>query len=309
MTVELPYTLHTRYASIATAWSVILTPPIFLNLGLFYGLWYGKPDLDRALGSSTTHFPKEKNPFLRSVISYLSHAPQPVLTLPTAILGLFTALATIDRVWKLAQPSPNYRPLHSPRYALDIFQWGYFFVLLSISALISSTLARNDASHDVQIRLLSLPTVVLMSLVATLTLISLVLNLSGWRLPFRFGSVSAGNVLRPAVYYIVEDMVAVDGGGGVEYREAFCARYESSALFRRMLFELSVVWMVWFYVLAGVFAVLVFRLPVEAVYAVGWAGPFPLVGLAVAWTVFYVRARLREERDGLVEGERAPLLG
>ncbi|KAK7187658.1 hypothetical protein DPSP01_004495 [Paraphaeosphaeria sporulosa] len=281
MTVKLPYTLHTRYASIATAWSVILTPPIFLNLGLFYGLWYGKPDLDRTL----------------------------VLTLPTAILGLFTAVATIDRVWKLVQRSPKYRPLDSSRYALDIFQWGYFAVLISISALISSALARRDADLDFRIRLLSLPTVVLMALVATLTLISLVLNLGGWRLPCRFGSVPKGNVLRPAVYYIVEDVVAVDGGGGVEYRGAFCARYESSDVFRRMMFEVSVVWMLWFYILAGLFAVLVFRLPVVVVYAVGWAGPFPLVGIMVMWTIFHVRARLADEREGLVEAERAPLLG
>ena len=53
MVVELPYSLHTRYASIAIAWTVILVPPVFLNIGLFYGLWYGKPDLDRLLG---THF-------------------------------------------------------------------------------------------------------------------------------------------------------------------------------------------------------------------------------------------------------------
>jgi hypothetical protein len=49
MVVPLPYTLHTRYLSIAIAWTVILIPPIFLNLGLFYGLWYGT-NLDRILG-------------------------------------------------------------------------------------------------------------------------------------------------------------------------------------------------------------------------------------------------------------------
>ena len=52
MTIELPYTLHTRYASIAIAWTLILTPPIFLNIALFYGLWYGKPNLDRVLGTN-----------------------------------------------------------------------------------------------------------------------------------------------------------------------------------------------------------------------------------------------------------------
>jgi hypothetical protein len=39
--VELPYTLHDRYFSIAIAWTIILLPPLFLNLALFYGLWYG----------------------------------------------------------------------------------------------------------------------------------------------------------------------------------------------------------------------------------------------------------------------------
>jgi hypothetical protein len=50
MLVELPYSLHSRYVSIAIAWTVITIPPIFINLGLFYGLWFGQPQLDRILG-------------------------------------------------------------------------------------------------------------------------------------------------------------------------------------------------------------------------------------------------------------------
>lgn len=50
MAVELPYSLHNRHVSIAIAWTVILIPPVFINLGLFYGLWYGKPEMDRLLG-------------------------------------------------------------------------------------------------------------------------------------------------------------------------------------------------------------------------------------------------------------------
>lgn len=52
MVVELPYSLHGRYGSIAVAWTVITIPPIFINLGLFYGLWYGAPQMDRIAGSS-----------------------------------------------------------------------------------------------------------------------------------------------------------------------------------------------------------------------------------------------------------------
>ena len=169
-----------------------------------------------------------------------------------------------------------------------------------ISALISSTLTRGNIDHDgheLQTRLVSMPAPVLMYFLATLTMLSLILNGLKVRLPFRFGSLDAGNVVRPAIYYIVEDVVAVDGNGGIEYREAFTARYESSPIFQRMIWTLSVVWMVAFYIFAGVFTTLVFSLPKAAVYAVGWAGPFPLAGFLAVWTIFYVKSILKEERD------------
>jgi hypothetical protein len=235
-----------------------------------------------------------------------------VLTLPTAVLGIFTVIAIIERVWKLIRFSPEYRPLNSPRYALDIFQWGYFLALVTISGLITSTLTRDDKDHDdheFQIRLMSLPAAVLMYLVATLTLLSLVLNRLELKLPFRFGSLDAGNVVRPAIFYIVEDVVAVDGEGGIEYRKAFVARYDTSPIFRKMIWNLSVVWMLCFYILAIIFTVLVFTLPKVAVYAVGWAGPFPMAGLLAIWTIFYVKSTLLSERNEPVQDERTPLLG
>ena len=167
---------------------------------------------------------------------------------------------------------------------------------------------KDDDGHELQIRLISLPAAVLMYLVATLTLLSLILNALKFKLPFRFGSLEAGNVLRPAVYYIVDDVVAVDGGGGIEYRKAFIARYDSSAIFQRIIWDVSVVWMLYFYVFAILFTVLVFTLPKAAVYAVGWAGPFPLAGLMAIWTTFYVKFQLQRERQQLPEDERTPLL-
>ena len=56
MVVKLPYSLHDRYASIAVAWTIIIIPPTFLNIGLFYGLWYGQPEMDRLLGE-ISYFP------------------------------------------------------------------------------------------------------------------------------------------------------------------------------------------------------------------------------------------------------------
>ena len=292
MVVELPYSLHSRYPAIAIAWTVILIPPVFINLGLFYGLWYGKPHMDRIAGVSILH------PLLFT--THVTANSATVLTIPTAVLGIFTVIAIVERIWKLIQSSPKFRPIGSKRYALDIFQWGYFAALILISTLISSTLARGDNDrdgHELQTRLVSLPASVLMFFLATLTLLSLVLNGLKVELPFRFGSLEAGNVVRPAIYYIVEDVVAVDGNGGIEYREAWTARYESSEIFRKLIWTLSVVWMVAFYVFAGVFTALVFWLPKGATYAVGWAGPFPLAGLMAVWTIFYVKSVLKEEKD------------
>lgn len=144
-----------------------------------------------------------------------------------------------------------------------------------------------------------------MYFLATLTLLSLILNGFKVKLPFRFGSLEAGNVVRPAIYYIVEDVVAVDGNGGIEYREAFTERYESSPIFQQMIWTVSLVWMVAFYIFAGAFTALVFMLPKAAVYAVGWAGPFPLAGLMVMWTIFYVKSVLKKERKA-EEEERSP---
>lgn len=222
----------------------------------------------------------------------------------------------------MIRASPQYRPLGSPRYGLDIFQWGYFLALLCISTLITSTLSRDDRdgdNHEFQIRLLSLPPALLLFLVATLTFLSLLLNWLEIKTLFRFGSIDKGNILRPAIFYIVEDVVAVDGEGGIEYRRAFGERYEESHIFRDMIWKLSVAWMLAFYSMALFFTILVLKLPVVAVYAVGWAAPFPLAGIMAVATIYFVKGKLKREKeeeevDG-VDGERledespdAPLL-
>jgi hypothetical protein len=154
-----------------------------------------------------------------------------------------------------------------------------------------------------------------MYMLSTLTLLSLIGNALEVKLPFRFGSSPRGETIRPAIFYIVEDVVAVDGNGEIEYREAFNARYESSEMFRNMLWNLSVCWMLAFYVLGAVVTVLVLLLPVASVYAVGWAAPFPVAGLMVVATIFYVKSVMSKEgkeedegEEGLGGDERAPLL-
>jgi hypothetical protein len=145
-----------------------------------------------------------------------------------------------------------------------------------------------------------------MFLLATLLLISLVLNVLNVKAPFRLGSTGKGDgEVRPAIFYVVEDIVAVDGNGGVEYRAQFNSRYASSPIFRRMLFRLSVVWMLVFYLIGTLLTILMIAL------GISWAGPF-VVGGVLAWgTTLYAQECLRKERKEEIfteSDERRPLL-
>ena len=69
-----------------------------------------------------------------------------------------------------------------------------------------------------------------------------VLRMCGFKAPFRISSTPKGSVMPTALYVLVEDVVAVDGGGGQIYRYALRTRYLSSPYFRRMLFEMNCFW-------------------------------------------------------------------
>jgi hypothetical protein len=68
------------------------------------------------------------------------------------------------------------------------------------------------------------------------------LRICGFKAPFRISSTPKGSVMPTALYVLIEDVVAVDGGGGQIYRYALRTRYLSSPYFRRMLFEMNMFW-------------------------------------------------------------------
>lgn len=69
-----------------------------------------------------------------------------------------------------------------------------------------------------------------------------ILRMCGYRAPFRISSTPKGSAMPTALYVLIEDVVAVDGGGGQIYRYALRTRYLSSPYFRRMLFEMNCFW-------------------------------------------------------------------
>jgi len=185
-----------------------------------------------------------------------------------------------------------------------------------ISSEISCSLSLPNGPH---LSLIAMPLPSLMILLATLLLISLVLNVLAVKAPFRLGSTGKGEAeVRPAIFYVVEDVVAVDGNGRNEYRADFNARYASSPIFEEMMFRLSMVWMVVFYVAGASFTAMIWVLSGKGQDAqmvalgISWAGPFALGGLLAWGTIVYVQACLRREsKEGTfhTNGERTPLLG
>jgi hypothetical protein len=62
------------------------------------------------------------------------------------------------------------------------------------------------------------------------------------RAPIRISSLPRGSLLRPAIYSILEDVIAVDGSGGLEFRQRLNLRYQASHHFRKMLHRLTLFW-------------------------------------------------------------------
>ena len=119
--------------------------------------------------------------------------------------------------------------------------------------------------------------------------------------PCRISSIPKGAQLRPAIYSIIEDVVAVDGSGGTEYRENLNKRYEASHVFRAMLRRLGVYWAVGAEATAVLTTILVFTVGKDAAYVIGWSLPFIWAGIWTLGTIIYVKKKLREEKKAWAE--------
>lgn len=84
--------------------------------------------------------------------------------------------------------------------------------------------------------------------------------------PLRLSSIPKGSAVRPGIYTIIEDVIAVDGSGGTAFREALNLRYESSHVFRAMLRRLGLFWSIGSMSMAVLCTILIFTLEVDVAY-------------------------------------------
>ncbi|KAH8633869.1 hypothetical protein IG631_12505 [Alternaria alternata] len=86
--------------------------------------------------------------------------------------------------------------------------------------------------------------------------------------PCRISSLPQGAPLRPGIYAYIEDICAVDGSGGTEFRQRLNLRYQASKGFRMMLHRLTLFWAIGAIICAVVATAIIFTIQRDAAYVV-----------------------------------------
>lgn len=215
----------------------------------------------------------------------------------TAIWGGPTYIEFAVRSFRIViiKQARFYKPLGvNHRWAFDITNW----ILVLLITVITALLIIGAAPHDVFLRVLSMPgPAILYCLAGPIFLLSLYHHF-GWKAPFRISSTPKGEEVLPGVFYIVEDVVAVNARGGRPFREGMAARYKASPIFRKMMRDQSWFWSIGGLMMAGALTVVVVINPVPepVAYGIGWAVPFIWAGIWGAITVPWVRAVMHKEK-------------
>lgn len=147
------------------------------------------------------------------------------------------------------------------------------------------------------ISLISLPVPYLMTTIGLqLVIVTLLSRNTALCTPLRVSSLPRGAPFRPPLYTIIEDIVAVDGGGGKIYRQALDDRYKASPIFQQLLMELSLFWGIGAVAIGVVLIVLIATIDGVVAYGLAWSVPWLWAICCVPITVRWVRKRLVDEK-------------
>ncbi|KAJ9200862.1 hypothetical protein DTO166G4_5795 [Paecilomyces variotii] len=264
----LPYSLRDRKKSIAFFWTIFVIDTLAQPLILYYTLWYLTP---------------------------LSH--NLVFSISTACLGGVSVFEYFYRFYNLFRKGSKARPLNARRSWLDFFHINFTIVWL----ILAVELIVGTSATEPYIRLLAMPLPTVMYYFGAVHLSLDILRMRGYKAPFRISSTPRGSPMPTALYVLIEDIVAVDGGGGQKYRYALRTRYLSSPYFRHMLFEMNCFWAGGSLIFAGAITAIVFTTPRNVAYTLGWALPFAWAGVWTAITIPWVQSDLRREKAAWAE--------
>jgi hypothetical protein len=137
-------------------------------------------------------------------------------------------------------------------------------------------LSAATAEDPKNIRQASMPQAIVLFLASSQLVVTGIMAKLGLKTPVRFSSTKRGSVMKPGVYVLIEDIVAVDGGGGQEFREALLARYESSKGFQRLVEQMNWFWGIGSILVAGGTTAIVYAVDdLNVVFALGRCDSIP----------------------------------
>ncbi|KAE8353126.1 hypothetical protein BDV28DRAFT_113733 [Aspergillus coremiiformis] len=264
----LPYSLRTRKKSIAFFWVLFVVDTLAQPVALYFGLWYG---------------------------TNLSH--NLVFTIVTAALGGISVFEYFYRLYNLFRKDSRARPLNARKSWLDFFHINFTIVWLVLAV----ELIVGTVQEEPYVRLVAMVLPSVMFYFGGVYLALDILRVLGFKAPFRISSTPKGSTMPTALYVMIEDVVAVDGGGGQKYRYALRVRYLSSPYFRRMLFQMNCFWAGGSIIFAAVITALVFTTPKPVAYTLGWSLPFAWAGVWTLITIPWVQSDLRREKKAWAE--------
>ncbi|KAF7185102.1 hypothetical protein HII31_13377 [Pseudocercospora fuligena] len=225
-----------------------------------------------------------------------------VLTVPTVLMSVPALWQLFQRTYYLLTNRKGCRPLGMTSSStkwykswsnFDYFQWNYIFGLVALTIFISvGTSIPSLPATAVSLSVLMLYVCLELILVE----IGILLNLSA---PFRFSSVPKGAPLRPGVFIVAEDVVAVDGKQGGAWRQGWNDRYEADAELQRLCRTLDWVWGVSGLCVVAVIWGLAFAMDSvdeEVSYAIGWGLPWAWAGIMAVLTIWMAKRMLRRQR-------------
>ncbi|THU85657.1 hypothetical protein K435DRAFT_843182 [Dendrothele bispora CBS 962.96] len=208
------------------------------------------------------------NVLIPCLLFYLLQTFTPITTkeligIGSAALGLSSCFDAPFRLFRLTRHRPDFGPIGTDVWwHLDFVMWSYTFALL----VFAFPLAIAPAIAFYNFFLMS--TMMLVGPIGVVFLFSLIAGHYQYRLPVRCSSEPIGTVMKPAAFYCLEDVPAVDFKLGRDFRRCVYGRYDASPPFRQLMLDLTVYWVLMSAVYCGITAAVTWAAPLN--FAFGW---------------------------------------
>ncbi|KAJ3868033.1 hypothetical protein EV359DRAFT_78050 [Lentinula novae-zelandiae] len=212
-----------------------------------------------------------------------------LIGISSAALGISSWFDAPFRLFRLVKHARTYGPT-DVWWHLDFVMWTYTFALL----VFAFPLAIAPAIAFYNFFLMS--TMMLVGPVGVVFLFSLLAYHYQWRLPVRCSSEPVGSLMKPAVFYCLEDVGAVNFMHGRIFRQRVHRRWDASPPFRQLMTELTIYWVISGAIYCGLTAAVTWAATLN--FAFGWVlGQF-FIWAFVSWVGchFLARRGLKRER-------------